>query len=233
MLFKHLSASARRDDDALKQGRAELLQLWEGDPWEWLTGRDLDGRPIIWTRDEKDDAAPVKPFPTDKPYLKRLVYDLYDSEAPVFVDKSRQMMVSTTVMLLADWYCKFREARNVLVSKQKEAEAEKLIREKLRHAHGKLPEWVQAALPISRTPANRVDYPGSGSVLHGVAQNFAVSEARGTTASLVIVDEAAYQDATGDIIDAVASMSSRLWLVTTPLRFSKGGKVFYDRLERA
>ena len=136
------------------------------------------------------------------------------------------MIVSTTLMLLADWYGRFRENRNILVSKQKEGEAETLIREKVRSVHTRLPSWVQDALPASRTPANMVTYGNTQSTLRGVAQNFALSEARGTTASIVLIDEAAFQEYTGAIIDAVSAMSSRLWVVTTPRAVGAGAHVF-------
>lgn len=239
-LFSNLSAAAKRERAAVDEGRRILLDLWASDPWQWLTGEDLDGRPIVWTRDEMDEKAPLKPFPRDKAYLQRLVYAALEPE-PLFVDKARQMMVSTTLARLADWICRFHPARNILISKQKEGEAEKLIREKIRAGEPMLPEWVRDTFNVKGTPANRVEYtnpytPHNGmqasSYIHGVAQNFAASEARGTTASVVLVDEAAYQDNTGDIIDAVAPMAARLWVVTTPLQWSKGGRVFYSYIKK-
>jgi hypothetical protein len=229
-LFRGLSKQARADDKAVLETRQMLMELWAGDSWQWLTGEDVDGRPIIWTRDERSDDLPLKPFPRDKPYLKKLVEDAWRPE-PLFIDKARQMYVSTTLMLLLDHYCRFINARNVLVSKQKEGEAEVLIREKLRGPNSQLPQWVQDALPISRTPANMVTYKNTQSTLRGVAQNFAISEARGTTASIVMVDEAAYQDFLPDILTAVSAMASRLWVLTTARVAGRGAKVFKQYIE--
>jgi hypothetical protein len=224
-LFRALQEAKHSKVDVEDETRAKLLKLWSEDPWEWLTGQDTDGRPIIWTRDEKMGTDPAKPFPRDKPYLRRLVYRALGPE-PLFVNKSRQMIVSTTLMLVADWVCRFQENRNVLVSKQKEGESETLIREKLRSVHSRLPSWLQEVSPLSPTPANRVTYYQTQSTLRGVAQNFAIGEARGTTASIVLIDEAAFQEYTGPIIDAVMAMSSRLWVVTTPRVTGAGAHVF-------
>lgn len=224
-LFRTLQKAKHSQVNIEDESRAKLLKLWSEDPWEWLTGQDLDGRPIIWTRDEKMGTDPAKPFPRDKPYLRRLVYRALEPE-PLFINKARQMIVSTTLMLLADWVCRFEKNRNVLVSKQKEGEAETLIREKLRSVHTRLPAWLQEASPISPTPANRVTYHHTQSTLRGVAQNFAIGEARGTTASIVLIDEAAFQEFAGPIIDAVMAMSSRLWVVTTPRVTGAGASVF-------
>jgi hypothetical protein len=139
------------------------------------------------------------------------------------------MIVSTTLMLLADWIARFHQNRNILVSKQKEGEAETLIREKLRSVHSRLPQWLQEASPASKTPANMVTYDQTQSTLRGVAQNFAIGEARGTTASVVLIDEAAFQDLAASMIDAVAAMSARLWVVTTP-RVVGAGAVAVRRL---
>lgn len=224
-LFRTLQNAKRSRVNEQDEARARLLELWSSDPWEWLTGQDTDGRPIIWTRDERDSVEPSKPFPRDKPYLRRLVQRALEPE-PLFINKARQMIVSTTLMLLADWIGRFQQNRNILISKQKEGESETLIREKLRSVHTRLPQWVQDASPASKTPANMVTYYSTQSTLRGVAQNFAIGEARGTTASVVLIDEAAFQEYTGAIIDAVMAMSSRLWVVTTPRVTGAGAHVF-------
>ena len=231
-LFRTLQQAKHSKINVEDEARAALLKLWSEDPWEWLTGQDIDGRPIIWTRDERDEKEPAKAFPRDKPYLRRLVQRALEPE-PLFVNKARQMIVSTTLMLLADWIARFHDNRNILVSKQKEGESETLIREKLRSVHTRMPQWLSEASPASRTPANMITYYNTQSTLRGVAQNFAIGEARGTTASVVLIDEAAFQEYTGQIIDAVMAMSSRLWVVTTPRVSGAGAHVFRKMIGEA
>ncbi len=208
----------------------ELLEYWAKHPWNWLSGTDFDGTPLIRTADEKDEERPIKPYPTDKPYLKRLVQILVD-ERLVMVDKSRQMIVSTTCLLVIDWYCRFRDARRWLVSKHKEGESVELIKDKIRRVHERLPKWVQEALPQSKTPAIRVDYPGTGSYIRAVAQNVAQSEARGGTASGMLIDEAARQDQFGDIMAASLPMAGKIWAVTTAMVGSQGARTFKSYID--
>lgn len=210
--------------------QAELLEYWGEHPWNWLAGKDFDGTPLIWTADEKDELNPIKAFPTDKPYLREYVQVLID-ERIVFVDKSRQMIISTTSLLTMDWYCRFRDSRRCLVSKHKEGESVELIRDKIRRVHERLPQWVQKALPQSKTPAIRVDYPGTGSYIRAVAQNVAQSEARGGTASIVLIDEAALQDQFGDIMAASLPMAGKIWAVTTAQIGNPGARIFRQYID--
>lgn len=228
-----LPSLAQREEKGVSKrtlaAREELFSMWMSDPWDWLTGRDLDGTPIIWTTDERDSKAPVKPFPFDKPYLKRMTYDVIYSPHPVFIDKPRQMMVTTLLILLADWSCRAKNSRKVLLSKHKESEAIAILRDKVRAVHKRLPVWVQEMSPISLTPADRIDYRATGSMIQGVAENFAAAEARGNTASIVMVDEAALQSTLGEILAAVLPMAASLWVLSTP-GWGRGERVFKSYL---
>lgn len=218
-------AALRESSDEL-EAREALLHIWglkgvTSSPfplaehcWHWLTGRDLDGRPIIWTTDERDERAPLKPFPDDKPYLRLLVDWALGEPKDLQLDKARQMMATTTLVLVADWVCRALSNRKVILSKSKREEAEKILEEKVRHVHFRLPEWVQTVSPIGGTKSE-IRYRATGSLIMGVAQNFAVREARGNTASIVIVDEAAYQRMLADILAGVMPMASRLWFLST------------------
>jgi hypothetical protein len=59
--------------------------------------------------------------------------------------------------------------------------------------------------------------------------NFADADARGATASLIFVDEAAYQDLFPAIYRAVLPMASRLWAVTTA-NIGNPGADFFKQL---
>lgn len=210
----------------------KLLDLWESDPWEYLTGKDTDGRPIIWTVDERDDKNPVKPFPSDKPFLKQLVKELMDEDRRiVFIEKSRQMYISTICMLLIDWYCSFFDDREVVVSRVKEGSAIKLINDKIRRTHGRKPEWLKEYQGVTKRPAAVITYKCTGSTVTAVAQNFAHTDSRGITGSLVMVDEAAYQDYFPQIYQAVLPMSNKLWAVTTPHIGNPGAALFRQLAE--
>jgi hypothetical protein len=214
----------------LTKEQQSLLKTWSSDPWLYLTGEDLDGRPIIWTVDERDDKTPVKPFPKDKVFLKRLVHELWNDNK-VFIEKSRQMYISTICMLLIDWYCSFHEDREVVVSRVKESSAVKLINDKIRRTHDRKPEWLREYQAVNRRPAGVITYGCTGSTVTAVAQNFAHTDSRGITGSLVMVDEAAYQDYFPQIYQAVLPMSNRLWAVTTPHIGNPGAALFRQLID--
>lgn len=235
-------AQDQRESQETLDGREALLHIWGlkglvNSPhphwehcWAWLTGRDLDGRPIIWTTDERDEKAPLKPFPDDKEYLKLLVEWALGSPKTVQLDKARQMMATTTLVLVADWLCRALDARKVILSKSKREEAEAIIEEKLRAVHLRLPLWVQEASPITMAPKSVVKYRATKSRFMGVAENFAVREARGNTASVVMVDEAAYQRLLADILAGVMPMAAVLWFLSTAAG-GPGGATFRDYLK--
>jgi hypothetical protein len=210
---------------ATVEERRQLLREWSRDPWDFLTGRDTDGRAIVWTKDEGDSEHPYKAFPS-KEHLFRLTRDLFrDDEKVVLVDKSRQMMVSTLCCLLILWLILFRRGRVCFISKQKRELAEMLMRDKIAGPYERLPGWVRDALPLdiakSQIVATRTD-----SRVNAVAQNAAVGEFRGNRASIVLVDEAAFQEFFPQMVGAAREMCDRMWAVTTANSGNPGARKF-------
>ncbi len=219
-------------DEAVKYRLALLDRFRQPDGhWAYLTARDWpteeypEGKPIIWTVDERDDSIPVKPFPEEKEYLREITYELWRHRF-VFIDKARQMLMTTLSALNIDWFCSYRTEREVFVSRIKEESAIKLINDKIRVVHTRKPLWLQEACPMNTRPANMITYLETGSTVTGVSQNFAVSDARGPTGSLIDVDEAAYQEFFGQIWTAVLPMTARLWAITTANIGNPGAKAF-------
>lgn len=211
--------------------RLQLLESWRTDPWAYLTGRDLDGTPIIQTVDERDEEQPIKPFPgffPDFAYLRPMAAELFGPYRIILLDKARQVYATTLCCLLIDWFCSFKEEREVFVSRVKEASAVKLINDKIRTVHDHKPRWLQQACPMTDEPMNIITYTGTGSTVTGVAQNFAETDARGPTASLTMVDEAAYQDYFPYIYRAILPMTGRLWAITTANIGNPGAALFKE-----
>ncbi len=144
------------------------------------------------------------------------------------IDKARQMYMSTWSMLMALHYGLMTEEREIIVSKVKEESAIKLINDKIRNPWMRLPAWVREALPIDDKPAKVITCLNSGSTITAVAQNFAKSDARGITASLTIVDEAAYQEFFAAIYQAIQPMAGRMWAITTANIGNDGATTFKD-----
>jgi hypothetical protein len=212
--------------------KRDLLKVWASHPWNFLTGKNLDGAPIILTSDEIDDNAPVKPFP-QWDYLKILSDIFYRQKDPILINKARQMMATTVAMLCAHWFCLFIDNRSAVVSKSTESEGKVLIRDKVRSVHARMPQWVREALPISDEPADRIDYTDTKSTMTGATQNVSTTQARGRTPSIIIVDEAAFQERFGDIYTAARPINCRLWCLTTANMGNPGAEVFERMLRSA
>jgi hypothetical protein len=214
------------DPTATVEERRILLRQWSADPWAFLTGRDTDGRAIVYTKDEGDSEHPYKPFP-DKPHLYRLTRDLFGEEKVVLVDKSRQLMVSTLCCLLLLWLILFRRGRVCFISKQKRELAEMLMRDKIAGPYERLPGWVRDALPLEANKSQIVAVK-TDSRINAVAQNAAVGEFRGNRASVVLVDEAAFQEYFVQMIGAAREMCDRMWAVTTANSGNPGAERFLE-----
>lgn len=213
---------------SLKQER--LIQTWSEHPWNFMAGRTDTGDPLLWTKDERDPAAPLKPFPTHLRYLQELV-EVIHYETRVAIDKSRQMYVTTLVLLYCHWFCLFNRAAKALLSKNKLDEAKELLRDKIRFPHSTMPIWAQAALPISKRPQKQINYPhnianGGDSHILGAPQNVAEREARGGTYTIVLIDEAARQAGFGAIVAGAGPATYKIIAPTTPELGNQGAADF-------
>lgn len=202
------------------------LAKWSADPWAFLTSKDEDGRPVIWTQDEENEAEPFRPFPTDKPYLLELANELMGPHQIVLIDKCRRMMVSTLCMLLIYHTILFKKGRHCMVSKQTEDLVEMLMRDKIAGVHLRTPEWFQAAMALRLEPANRYTCGVTGSDVIGVTENAALRHFRGAGASIVLIDEAAFQEYFEDMLRAAQPMAARIWAVTTANSGDPGAETF-------
>ena len=220
----------------------ELLAYWSAHPWNWLTARDPftktgkglgpgydlldfpDGRPLIWTTDEREQnpRLAIKPFP-NKAYLFQY-YELLMRERLLLIDKCRQMYFSTATLLYHDWMCRFQLGRLCVLSKRTEDEAIKMLTEKTRRVHMRLPEWVQDALPLKDKPRHILQYTRTQSDTYAANELMAEGLARGGTASSVFIDEGGYQPHTGSILAAALPMAAQIILCSTANIASAGGR---------
>ena len=213
-----LSAQTSREDSA----RRTLLENWTKDPWNWLTGIDTDGTPVVWTRDEREGR--FRPYP-NKEYLRELVHELYFGEEKVqIIEKSRQMLLTTSAVLLALHMIVTHEAQRILFSKVTEDESQEILKDKCRGPWERMPEWLRTEWPINKKPAGVVTATKTGSTILALAENSADREVRGGGASWVIIDEAAYQGCTADIVSAAIPMARKITCISTPMAGSLGGE---------
>ena len=214
--------------DADWEARRLLLRRWAGDPWVFITGQDIDGRWMIRTKNEAAlgiaDSV-YQPVPLDRPYLQRLVGELFGPEKVCIVHKSRQMMVSTVACLCLYWTCLFQIGRLCMLSKTKEGQAVMMLNDKIRGVHRRTPQWFQDTFPLSMTPANHARFGRTDSSILAVTESAAEAELRGNTASLVMIDEAASQDHFPELMQAAQPMATRIWALTTPNHGNPGGEL--------
>lgn len=248
-------------DPRIKRQRLELLRHWSEHPWNFLAGEDLferdivvsvdnkdlglvqgkgRGKQLIWTKDEKDAVHPLKPFPRDKPHIKRWIYDLHDASIypedhpladpqtmkRILQDKVRQMYISTSLLLESAWECAFRDGRRHLLSKSTEEEATEMLQDKIAFPWTLLPPWVQAALPIKTTPQNKMRFIRRKSYVLAVNQMVAERAGRGGSASRIIIDEGPLQHGFGEIISASLSMAGQIVGVGTAYNGNPGARVY-------
>jgi hypothetical protein len=175
----------------------------------------VTNRQIYWTQDERDDKLPIKPFPGHQEYLYHFTDALW-RESLVFVPKSRQMYVSTITLAFVMWHCLFIDARRWLISKVTEDEAKELLRDKIRFPYFNLPKWFREIYTATDKPEDRMVFGATKSRILAVAENAAVRELRGGTASGVLIDEAAFQRELPNMWTAAQPMAARIIAVSTP-----------------
>jgi hypothetical protein len=231
-----LESQSEREAIEVALARQEIIALCGKHPWNMLTAVDVDGTPIIRTKDEADENSPFKGWPAEKLYLKAIIDALFGKWRVVLVEKSRQMMMSTVVMLCAYWLASFREGRAILVSKQTEEESLELVEAKIVGTYLRTPQWWKDAVPMvvgRRTTGNisapkRLVFPKTDSMIRAVKQNAAVRAFRGGTTSLGVIDEAAFQEEFPAMIQALGPAATRIWAITTANTGNPGAEKFAE-----
>jgi hypothetical protein len=101
-------------DDILRN-----YQKIRNDPWEFAVQ-------CVFTKDEKDQAFPIKPFPKDLEYLK-LYFRLWQRYRLLGIPKSRRMFLSWSTIILYLWDAMFHVGRHEAFVSKKESDADELL----------------------------------------------------------------------------------------------------------
>jgi hypothetical protein len=150
---------------------------------------------MVYTLDEHDSKAPVKPLPMHKQYLQELAHHFL-TERLLLVEKSRQMMVTWLMVACHLWDAQFHQGRRIFFQSKKEVDANHLVdRAKIIYDNYPEPykEIIHTLYP-AREPRSylKLEFPGQQSIVQGTAQGADVL--RQYTASRVFSDELAFQD---------------------------------------
>lgn len=152
------------------------------DPYFFLTR-------FCYTMDEHDDKDNFKLFPK-KEYIRDLC-DLFVTEDLLLIEKSRQMMVSWIMGGLALWFTMYRPATRTFIMSKKEKDADALI-DRIKVIYERLPIKIKEEYPVEQFTYLNIKWPKTNSIIQGLAQG--PDQIRQYTASLVIMDEAAFQE---------------------------------------
>lgn len=213
--------------------RSLIVQGMQRSTWDFLTAKDYDGRPLIWTKDEKGEAGEkIKPYPTDKPYLHALCDAVDDPLNFILIcEKTRQLMFSYTVLLALYRRAIFGQGENVFILRGKKDSSVKIINDKIRDTHRNCPAWFRAEFPISDEPKNVIHAENTGSIIQAASKSLATAESRGDSGT-VFADEAAYETNLPDIHTAAIAMARQIIYQSTPKRLGAGSETMQRMIRK-
>ncbi len=111
----------------------EHLNNCHNDPWLFMTS-------FVYTIERKEG---MKKFP-DYPYLKDFVHIMHH-ERLLIILKSRQMLITWTVMAFIVWDCIFHGSSEVLIISKREAEAKELL-QRSKFIYNNLPDEMKITI---------------------------------------------------------------------------------------
>jgi hypothetical protein len=216
------------------QDDPRLLALAQQDMLARCSADGLTFLRFVKTRDEADPEQSIKPFPTQKEYIREL-WDIFSTEQRIVIAKSRQMMVSWVACAFALWWAMFKANQYVVWQTQKEDDAIKMVctasgdkdtgyQGRIQFLYRNLPSWLRASVRATESEG-KLNF-SNGSLIEAVAGG--ANKIRGKTASLLIEDEFAFQDEAKSVYTAIAPLVQRqtkLIMISTPN--GSEGSMFY------
>lgn len=234
--------SSKEQIEAKQAKILKLLKIAEDDPIFYF-------KTFLYTFNPKVTPSnlPFIPFDFQEDLIRRLV-NAIESGHDIFVDKTREMGVTYTVLGVLDWYWQFREASNFLIGSRKEdivdntgkvaageaSNKEESLFGKLDYFHNHLPPIV---MPVGFNPQVHRTYmslrnPQLGNVISGESANANFS--RGGRQKAILLDEFAFWDNDVAAWGSTGDTTNCRIVVTTPgirpntkakrLRFGKDGE---------
>lgn len=146
----------------------------------------------MYTLDEHDKIEPVKKLPMDKEYIKDMA-TLFMTERLLLFEKSRQMMVTWTMVACHVWDALFFPGRRIAFQSKKEQDANHLV-DRAKFIYSKLPEWMKAQFPMNPPSYCKLEFGKWNSGIYGIPQG--PDQLRQYTFSRIFSDELAFQDRT-------------------------------------
>jgi hypothetical protein len=193
--------------------RAEALERCRTDGLFWLR--------FVQTRDEAE-ADSRRPFPTELAYVRQ-IWKVLEQDQLICIAKSRQMAISWLLCAFCVWFARFHPDKLVLWQTQKAEDADAMVclpgvgetghAGRMQFIERHLPSWMQMT---PRETEGSLSYPNGSTIL---ALAGGANQVRGKTPSLLVSDEAAYQEEFRAVWKAVAptvQKAMKLVVVSTP-----------------
>ncbi len=164
------------------------------DPYYFLTT-------FCYTMDEhwaeKGLSGPYNLFPK-KEYVQDLC-DIFVTENLIIIEKTRQMMASWIMCGLALWYTMGQPGRRTFLMSKKEKDANALV-DRCKLIYSKLPKIFKDKHPSDPEKYLQIKWSKQEGVLEGIPQG--PDQVRSYTTSLIIMDEAAFQEKAYKVFEA-------------------------------
>lgn len=164
------------------------------DPYFFLTR-------FCYTQDEhwqhKGLPSPYNLIPK-KQYIQDIC-DVFMTEDLISIEKTRQMMASWIFCGLALWDTMFKEGRRTILMSKKEKDANALV-DRCKLIYSRLPQQLQDRYVRDPEKYLEMKWSKRGSILLGVPQG--EDQVRSYTASLIVMDESAFQDKAEKVFEA-------------------------------
>lgn len=189
---------SRKLQEKREQAIKAEIQACRMDPHYWLEC-------WVWTIDEQDSKDPFKPWPAleYQQYLTRAFCFKTDDGLypPLFIAKSRQMMVTWQLVLLFLHMAIFNQGRLIFFQSQKEEASNALLKRKCLVVLDRLPFFLKPKFTLKKC---HLEFPDLMSEIRAVPKG--PDQARGYTASGWFSDEAAFQDLFEETYSAILPM---------------------------
>lgn len=174
------------EEERDRLGRLAIYELeWrrcEHDPWWFIKNYCI-------TMDELDPVTPFKRFPErNHPHLSRIV-DRIQTAKTLFIEKSRQVMVTWTVAAYVLWLLIFRRGNRIFLQSKKQEDANENL-DRVGGMWRRLPSWMRGRCPLKIT-TERIRNQKTLSVARAIPQGIEI--VAGYTVSFHWSDETAKQ----------------------------------------
>ena len=179
--------------------------------------------PLCWlqhhtrTRDshwrEAGANSPYRPFP-DKPYFPPLI-DQFQSEPVVFIEKSRDMMLSWLCVGFFTHAAMTNDQREVLFQSQKEDKAAELV-DYAKTLYAQQDEALKRRFPLAKPLKEQASLKlefANGSRIIGIPEG--ADQIRSYHPWGLLMDEAAFQPEAGEAYDAAVPVCQKIIVVSS------------------